>query len=148
MQYGMTLALSLGSDHEITGKEIENMKTTKHILALSAAVLLFLGASSAIAQNGQGTVDANDDGICDVTGKVIGSGVGNARGQQARRGNANGLGNGAGNQGNGPKDGTGYGAQSGNRTGPQDGSQARIRQGNSTGSGSLATGNRARKRGR
>lgn len=132
------------------------MKAIKHILALSAAALLLFGASGALAQGkpsspaqkGQGIVDANGDGICDITGKEIGSGAGNTQGQQARRDNTNGPGDGTGNLGARPKDGTGYGAQSGKRTGPQDGSQSRIHRGNSMGSANPAAGGRARRSGR
>jgi len=132
------------------------MKTTKNILLLSVVVLLLLGASNAMAQgnsaaaarNGQGIVDANGDGICNITGKEIGSGAGNTQGQQARRDNTNGPGDGTGNLGARPKDGTGYGAQSGKRTGPQDGSQSRIHRGNSMGSANPAAGGRARRGGR
>jgi hypothetical protein len=129
----------------ITKKENKNMKAVKNILALSAVALLLLSAPGAFAQ---GMVDANGDGICDITGQPIGTGAGNGQGQQGIHGNANGPHDGTGNQGNGPQDGTGYGAQSGKNTGPQDGTQARIGQANGTGSGSSATGNRGRKGGR
>jgi hypothetical protein len=108
------------------------MKTIKNILALSVVALLLLSASSAFAQ---GMVDVNGDGICDITGKTIGTGGGAGQGQKAIRGNTNGPGDGTGNQGNGPQDGTGYGAKSGKRTGPQDGTQARIGRANRSGSG-------------
>lgn len=121
------------------------MKAIKNILALSAAALLLLSVSGAFAQ---GMVDANGDGICDITGQTIGTGAGTGQGQKGIHGNTNGPQNGTGNQGNGPKDGTGYGAQSGKRTGPQDGTQARIGQSNGTGSGSSTIGNRGRKGGR
>jgi len=153
---GTAIAIVMGSDHGITGKEIMNMKAIKHILALSAAALLLFGASGALAQGkpsspaqkGQGIVDANGDGICDTTGQKIGTGAGTGQGQQVKRGNTNGPGNGTGNQGTGPKDGTGYGAQSGKRTGPQDGTQPRMGQGGRTGQGAPATGSRGRRGGR
>lgn len=121
------------------------MKAIRNILALSAAALLLFSASSAFAQ---GMVDVNNDGICDITGKTIGTGAGAGQGQKGMHGNTNGPHDGTGNQGNGPKDGTGYGAQSGKRMGPQDGTQPRIGQGNRTRSGSSAMGNRGRKGGR
>ncbi len=97
------------------------MRNIKHIMALSAALLLIFAVSSALAQvnssaqiqKRQGVADANRDGICDITGQKIGSGAGTGQGQQARRGNQNGPGDGTGNQGSGPKDGTGYGSQTG-----------------------------------
>jgi hypothetical protein len=132
------------------------MRNIKQITALSAALLLIFAVSSALAQNNssvqiqkrQGIVDANQDGICDITGQVIGSGAGTGQGQQAKRGNQNGPGDCTGNQGNGPKDGTGYGSQTGKRLGPQDGSQARIGMGNRQGMGGSPAGAGIRKGGR
>ena len=132
------------------------MKNIKYIMALSAALLLTFAAAGAFAQsskptlpqNGQGVVDANHDGICDITGQKIGSGAGTGQGQQAGRRNQNGPGDGAGNQGSGPKDGTGYGSQSGKKLGPQDRSQARIGQANRPGLGGTHTGARIRKGGK
>jgi hypothetical protein len=97
---------------------------------------------------GTGVMDFDGDGICDISGQPIGSGTGFAQGQRARRGNQNGVSDGTGNMGQGPQDGTGYGAQSGARTGPQDGSQARIGQGTRSAAGGNAAGNRSRKNGR
>jgi len=130
-----------GRDHEITGKEKMKMRNIKHIMALSAALLLIFTVSSAIAQSNssvqipkrQGVAAANRDGICDITGHKVGSGAGTGQGRQARSGKQNGPGDGTGNQGRGPKDGTGYGSQSGKKLGPQDGSQARIGQGSRPG---------------
>ena len=132
------------------------MKGIKQILTLSAAAVLGFGISSAYSQSGSstpiqkraGVVDANGDGICDITGRTIGSGRQAGRAGQANLGNQNGPGNGLGNRQNGPKDGTGYGARSGKRTGPQDGTQARIGRGNRAGVCNQSTGNRNRRGGR
>jgi hypothetical protein len=145
-----------GCDYEITVKEKRNMKNIKQIMALSAALLLIFAVSSALAQSDssaqiqkrQGFVDANGDGICDITGRIIGSGLGTGQGQQARRGNQNGPGDGTGNQGSGPKDGTGYGSQTGKKLGPRDGSQARIGWSGWSGTSGISTGARIRKGGR
>jgi hypothetical protein len=134
----------------------KKMKNIKHIMTLSAALLLVFAVSSALAQsnpapqiqNRQGIVDANGDGICDITGRKIGTGAGTGQGQQAKRGNQNGPGSGAGNQGSGPKDGTGYGSQTGKKLGPQDGSQARIGQGGRPGMSGASAGARIRKGGK
>jgi hypothetical protein len=134
----------------------KKMRNIRHIMALSAALLLIFAVSSALAQGNsssqiqkrQGVADANRDGICDLTGQQIGNGAGAGQGQQAKRGNQNGPGDGTGNQGSGPKDGTGYGSQTGKKLGPQDGSQARIGQGNHPGVSSSSTGARIRKGGR
>jgi hypothetical protein len=131
------------------------MRDIKHVLALSAVGLLLFGASSALGQGKSprpvqgklGIVDANGDGICDITGQKIGSGAGAGQGQQAQRGNKNGPGDGTGNQGNGPKDGTGYGAQSGKRTGPQDCTQPGMGHGTKSGIGGSITGIRGRRGG-
>ena len=61
--------------------------------------------------------DANGDGICDRCGNPVGSGRANAQGKAAKNGKHWGPGDGTGNQGMGPRDGTGYGAQSGQGTG-------------------------------
>jgi hypothetical protein len=132
------------------------MKNIKYFTALSAALLLVFAVSGALAQgksavqnqNRQGVVDANHDGICDITGQKIGTGAGTGQGQQAKRGNQNGPGDGTGNQGNGPKDGTGYGSQTGKKLGPQDGSQARIGQSGRPGMTGSAAGARVRKGGK
>ena len=50
-------------------------------------------------------------------------------GAQGKKGKKAGPGDGTGNQANGPKDGTGYGAKSGNRTGPLDGSGPGVNRG-------------------
>jgi hypothetical protein len=126
----------------------------KYALSLSAVILLTFAVSSMLAQgivsppvqNRRGVVDANKDGICDITGQKIGSGVGNGQGQQVRNGQRNGPGDGTGNQGNGPKDGTGYGAQSGKRLGPQDGTG--IGKATRPGAGGPTTGGRVWKGGR
>jgi hypothetical protein len=78
--------------------------------------------------------DANSDGICDLCGNPVGSGRSNAQGQVARKGKHWGPGDGTGNQGVGPRDGTGYGAQSGQKMGPRDGT------GRSTNQGAMASG--------
>ena len=65
--------------------------------------------------------DANGDGICDHCGNPVGSGKANAQGKAAKNGKHWGPGDGTGNQGVGPRDGTGYGAQSGQKMGPHDG---------------------------
>jgi hypothetical protein len=132
------------------------MRNSKQIMALSAALLLIFAASSALAQSNssariqkrQSIVDANNDGICDITGQKIGSGAGTGQGQQAKRGNQNGPGDCTGNQGSGPKDGTGYGSQTGKKLGPQDGSQARIGQAGRPGTNGISTGARIRNGGR
>ena len=101
------------------------MRAIKYILALAAVTLLF-SASSILAQ-GKSTgpvqgkpsiVDANGDGICDLTGRQIGTG----------------------NLGNEPRNGSGFGAQSGRRLGPQNCTQPRLGQGNGTGAGGRAMG--------
>lgn len=126
----------------------------RYALSLSAVILLSFAVSSVSAQgiasppvqNRQGVVDANKDGICDITGQKIGSGAGNCQGQQARNGQRNGPGDGTGNKGNGPKDGTGYGAQSGKRLGPKDGTG--IGRASRPGVIGPTTGGRVRKGGR
>lgn len=132
------------------------MKRIRKILTLSAATILVFGIANARSQSNSSTpiqkrmgiVDANGDGICDITGQPIGSGTQAGKAQQAKRGNTKGPGDGTGNQGSGPKDGTGYGSQSGKRTGPQDGTQARMGQPNRSGAGNQSMGNRSRKGGR
>lgn len=66
--------------------------------------------------------DANGDGLCDVCKQAVGSGRQNAQGQKAEKGKHWGPGDGTGQKDNPPKDGTGYGANSGNRKGAQDNS--------------------------
>ena len=132
------------------------MKGIKQVLTLSAAAVFALGIANAQSQNGSSTpvqkrtgiVDANGDGICDITGRAIGSGTQAGKAQHFNRGNSKGPGDGTGNQGNGPKDGTGYGSQSGIRTGPQDGTQARIDRLNRSGVAGQSMGNRGRRGGR
>jgi len=95
------------------------------VLAVSAVFApgaIAQGNQSSSAGRQQGVRDANGDGICDVTGLPMGTG--SANGQASKNGRTMGPGNGSGNSGSGPKDGTGYGAQSGKRLGPQDGSGA------------------------
>jgi hypothetical protein len=65
--------------------------------------------------------DANRDGTCDECGSPVGAGRINSQGQKAANGKHYGPGDCAGNQGTGPRDGSGYGAQSGKRSGPRDG---------------------------
>ncbi len=121
------------------------MKGIKQILTLSAAAVLVFGIAEAHSQSSSSTpiqkragiVDANGDGICDITGQPVGSGGQAGKAQQAKRGNRK-----------GPGDGTGYGAQSGKRTGPQDGTQARIGQGNGAGAGNQSSGKRNGRAGR
>ena len=130
------------------------MTGMKKVLTVTAAAAFAFGIAgihaqsgySAQARNGAGIVDADGDGICDITGQAVGSGV--QAGKQAGKGKQKGPGNGTGNQGNRPEDGTGYGAQSGKRTGPQDGSQAHIGQGNRSGNGGQSSGNPGRRGGR
>jgi len=132
------------------------MKGIKQVLTLSAAAMFALGIANAQTQSGSSTpvqkrtgiTDANGDGICDITGRSIGRGIQAGRAQQANRGNSKGPGDGTGNQGNGPRDGTGYGSQSGKRTGPQDGTQARIGRLNRSGTAGQSMGNRGRRGGR
>jgi hypothetical protein len=66
--------------------------------------------------------DVNHDGVCDMCGTPVGSGLANAQGQQAQKGKHLGPADGTGNSGSGPHDGTGYGAQSGRRSRQGDGS--------------------------
>ena len=105
------------------------MKALNKSLAVIAITVLLAGVSGVLAQ-GQGQArkqsqhairDANGDGICDNCGQPVGSGQANAQGKQAKKGKHWGPGDGSGNQGSGPKDGTGYGSQSGKGLGPQDG---------------------------
>jgi len=112
----------------ITGsrERSDNMKATKYFLALAAAALL-LGASTVVLAQGSGAnpaparpaiVDANNDGICDLTGRIIGSG----------------------NPGNGPGNGNRAGVQAGKRMGPQDCTQPRLGQGSGAGNGGWGMG--------
>jgi len=105
------------------------MKAFNKSLAVIAITVLLAGVSGVLAQ-GQGQSrkqsqhairDANGDGICDNCGQPVGSGQANAQGKQAKKGKHWGPGDGSGNQGNGPKDGTGYGSQSGKGIGARDG---------------------------
>jgi len=96
-------------------------------IVLIALFALIAGVTFANAQTapapGTGTgpragtafVDANGDGICDN----FQAGTGGQGAQAGRRGK--GPGNGTGNQGMGPRDGSGYGARSGNGSGICDG---------------------------
>lgn len=126
------------------------MRNRKQILAVAAAAIA-LGVGSLYAQNGPsaphqnraGYMDANGDGICDITGEPIGSGAQAGRNGELGNGNRKGPGDGTGNLGVGPQDGTGYGAHSGKMMGPQDGSQARFGNGNGSNAG-----NKARRGGR
>lgn len=79
--------------------------------------------------------DANGDGICDVCGNPVGSGRANAQGKAAKNGKHWGPGDGTGNQGVGPRDGTGYGAQSGQKMGPRDGTGRVTNPGTGAGGG-------------
>jgi hypothetical protein len=132
------------------------MKGLKQILTLSAAAVLVFGIAEAQSQTGPSTpvqtragiVDADGDGICDITGQAVGSGGQAGKAQQAKRGNQRGPGDGTGNRNNRPKDGTGYGVQSGKRSGPQDGTQARIGKGNRSGAGNQSIGKQNRRGGR
>jgi hypothetical protein len=98
------------------------MKIFIRFLAVTAiAVLLTAGVSAVLAQGqsqpmklSQHSIhDANSDGICDICGKPVGSGRADAQGRQAKQGKHWGPADGTGNQGVGPRDGTGYGSQSG-----------------------------------
>lgn len=148
-----------GSDHVITktnekGKGNDIMKNIRIILVSASALVLLTGAANAFAQvvstalppGPQGIVDANGDGFCDITGRQLGIGPQDAQGQRGIRGN--GPGDGAGNQGTRPKDGTGFGSQSGKRTGSQDGTQPQVRTGSRTGTQLPQAGARGRKGGR
>ncbi len=105
------------------------MRAFNKYLVVVAISLMLVGAVGVLAQQQvqsrkqvQHTIrDANGDGLCDVCGQPVGSGQANAQGKQAKKGKHWGPGDGSGNQGNGPKDGTGYGSQSGNRMGTRDG---------------------------
>lgn len=131
------------------------MKILKRTTILSGIATLLLsfapargqGRESVPIQKMQGVVDANGDGICDVTGRAIGVGGGWRQGIQSALGHRSGPGDGTGNQGQQPKDGTGYGARSGRMNGPQDCTQPRIGQGNRPVTG-VPAGKRARKSGR
>jgi hypothetical protein len=132
------------------------MKQGKAILAVTAMLTFLAGAALAVTQGkaqaakqSQHTIhDSNGDGICDICGQPVGSGLSNGQGQQAKKGKHWGPGDGTGNQGSRPQDGTGYGAQSGKRSGPQDGSGSRIGQpggqghGTSQGQGQVRHGGR------
>ena len=67
--------------------------------------------------------DANGDGQCDVCKQAVGSGQQNGQGQKADKGKHWGPGDGTGQKDNPPKDGTGYGANSGKGNGAQDNSR-------------------------
>jgi hypothetical protein len=79
--------------------------------------------------------DANGDGICDLCGNPVGSGRANAQGKAASKGKHWGPGDCTGNQGAGPRDGTGYGAQSGQKMGPRDGTGQPMNPGTGAGGG-------------
>ena len=102
------------------------------ILIVGLAVFLWTTDAGSQTQSQQQTTnqarlrqhalqDANGDGICDHCGNPVGSGKANAQGKAAKNGKHWGPGDGTGNQGVGPRDGTGYGAQSGQKMGPHDG---------------------------
>jgi hypothetical protein len=105
------------------------MKAYNKFLAVITITIMLLGATTVLAQQQaqsrkelQHTInDANSDGTCDVCGQPVGSGQANAQGKQAKKGKHWGPGDGSGNQGNGPKDGTGYGSQSGKGISAHDG---------------------------
>jgi hypothetical protein len=105
------------------------MKQFRNLFAVTTIGITLMGASIWAAQ-GQGKVqkqsqhrvhDVNMDGICDDCGQPVGSGLNSAQGKQANKGKHWGPADGLGNQGSGPKDGTGYGSQSGQKNGPRDG---------------------------
>jgi hypothetical protein len=105
------------------------MKILKKSLVVITITILVAGMAGAVAQErvqsrnqSQHAIrDSNGDGICDTCGQPVGSSKANAQGQQAKEGKHWGPGDGTGNQGNGPKDGTGYGSQSGKGIGARDG---------------------------
>ncbi len=110
---------------EITARRKMKMNKYGKTVMLFTLVLAIFSAMSVLAQTDtttpirarQGVVDANGDGICDVTGKIIGSGAGAGQGQQARKGQLQGPGNGT---GNGPRQmgaGRGNGIGNGDCTG-------------------------------
>jgi len=122
----------------------------RKLLVLVSIATLLVASSSVLAegnrqperQSQHSIHDANGDGLCDVCGQAVGSGQVNAQGQKAKKGKHFGSGDGTGNQGNGPQDGTGYGAQSGKRSGPQDGSGVGIGQQSNRGNGGQGNGRR------
>jgi hypothetical protein len=105
------------------------MKLSRNLLVALAMAVLLVGAPALFSQGQEqmrkqsqhGIHDANSDGICDECGQPVGSGLNNAQGKKANKDKHWGPADGSGNQGSGPKDGTGYGSQSGRRIGPQDG---------------------------
>lgn len=105
------------------------MEVFNKCVAVMTISVMLVGAAGTFAQQQvqarkqlQHTInDANGDGICDVCGQPVGNGGANAQGKQAKKGKHWGPGDGSGNQGNGPKDGTGYGSQSGKGIGMHDG---------------------------
>jgi hypothetical protein len=88
-------------------------------------VLAVFSAMSVLAQTDtttpvrsrQGGIDANGDGLCDITGRAIGSGAGSGQGQQARKNQSQQTGNGFGNSLKQPGAQRGNGVRTGNCTG-------------------------------
>lgn len=132
------------------------MSTNKRILALAASLVLAGATSILWSQSRPSSVvgdrpainDSNGDGVCDITGRVIGNGQRAGAGQRTMAGRTWGPGDGTGNQASGPRDGTGYGAQSDKRSGPQDGSQTRIGRQGMPGTGTANAGRGGRRGGR
>jgi hypothetical protein len=93
-------------------------------MACAVAVASAQGGRPSAALGQHSINDANRDGICDVCGNPVGAGQVNSQGQRAGGGKHFGPGDCTGNQGSGPRDGSGYGAQSGRRSGPMDGTGA------------------------
>ena len=62
--------------------------------------------------------DRDQNGICDVCKRPTASGQKNSSGKKAEKGKHWGPGDGSGNRSDRPKDGSGYGTKSGQRTGP------------------------------
>jgi hypothetical protein len=99
---------------EITTWRKIKMNNFKTQVMLLAVVLIMTAATGIFAQtvtttpinDRQGVIDTNGDGICDITGRTIGSGNGQGQGQGQRKG---------------PGDGTGNGGQQGKQMGKQGG---------------------------
>jgi hypothetical protein len=135
---------SIGAcDFDITGRRRIDMKNFSKIGVILAAALVIVSVASVFAQTDtpvlertrQGVVDANGDGICDITGRVIGSGNGTGQGKQARNGQSQVSGE------NG-----GYGANTGKQAGAQ--RRSGIAGTNCTGIGRTAAGGRMNRSGR
>ncbi len=103
----------------------------KRILAVLGSLLLVGMTVTAVAQNQQ-TSSEREGSTRQVTEQAQHA---NQQGQKADKGKRVGPGDGSGQKENPPKDGTGYGANSGKANGPQDGSGNKNGSGNKDGSG-------------